>query len=211
MTENVPKSTASADSGSPSSMGFDSAAAVATIETMVTAQNNSPKGSWLDTMTAKVAGVIFAVAATAVTFSDAVSRAFFKTVNKGGAFIDLQKKRDDALEIINAPARGEEITLRGEERIITKITPREVPNAKSETRKILKIYDQELKARKKLLGYNNVFDEMSALKKHQWYEVAFATAAVASVAVGAIMAIASSRSTVKKHAEALEKQSSQQR
>jgi len=192
MAETTNKIPTTSESGSPSNMGFDSAAAAATIETMVAAQNNNPNGkSWFDTMTAKVAGVIFAIAATVITFRDAVSRAFFKTVNKdpvNGAFADLQIERENKIAAALAK-RGTDANI-----------PKEIAKAGKE-------YDKALRIRRNELGFTGVFKEASVLKKHQWLEVGFATAAVASVAVGAIMAIASSRSTAKKHAEELKQQS----
>jgi hypothetical protein len=191
-------------SGSQQNRGFESATALATLETMVTAHNNDPKRhSWFDTTAAKVTGVAFALGATYITARDAISRGFFKTVNKGeqGAFMDIQKTRDDAIAEATNAAKGSGGKTHGVA----------VADAKTKIREAVKAYDKELAVRRKLLGFNNVFDEMTALKKHQWLEVAFATGAVASVAVGAIMAIASSRSKVKKLEEQVEKSEAPQR
>jgi len=142
--------------------------------------------SWLDSATAKVAGVGIAVAATYVTGRDAISRAFFKTVNKGdeGAFADLQREREIANAKVHEPAR------------LSKFV--HVSDAPEKIGAISREYDRQLRIRKAQLGFTNVFKEAKVLKKHQWWEVAFATSAVAIGAVGALIAISSSRDTVRK-------------
>ena len=135
--------------------------------------------SLLDAPATKIGGVVLALGATWITFRDAVSRAFFKSMNKGegGAFADLQNKRDNAINAITAD------THKGIS----------VPNAMDKVNEVVKEYDQAYLKRRELLGIHSVLDEMKALKRHQWMEVIFATGAVASVAVGAILAIASGR------------------
>jgi hypothetical protein len=184
-------------------MGLESAAAVATVENIITSEGNNRSGSWLDTTTAKVSGALFAIAATLVTARDAISRAFFKTVNKGemGAFADLQITRDKEYNAISEAARSTKPWGQGEP----------VIDAPKRMAAVSREYDKALKERKKILGFNNVWDEAKVLKKHQWLEVAFATGAVASVAVGAIMAIASSRSKVAELKNHIDQQDSKQR
>lgn len=135
--------------------------------------------SFLDSPAVKTGGVVAALGATWITFRDAVSRAFFKSMNKGdgGAFADLQNTRDNAINTITAPAH--------------KGIP--VPDAMDRINSVVREYDRAYLERRKMLGIGSVFDEMKALKRHQWMEVIFATGAVASVAVGAILAIASGR------------------
>lgn len=147
--------------------------------------------SILDAPAVKIGGVVAALGATWITFRDAVSRAFFKSMNKGdgGAFADLQTTRDNAINEITAPAR--------------KGVP--VPNAMDKVNAVVKEYDRAYFKRRKMLGIGSVFDEMKALKRHQWMEVMFATGAVASVAVGAILAIASGRDAALKN-EQLERE-----
>lgn len=138
--------------------------------------------SVLDAPAVKIGGVVVALAATWITFRDAISRAFFKSMNKGdgGAFADLQNKRDNAINEITAPARKGVL----------------VPDAMDKVNAVVKEYDRAYFKRRNMLGIGSVFDEMKALKRHQWMEVMFATGAVASVAVGAILAIASGRDAV---------------
>ena len=145
---------------------------------------NDQPTSWLDSTAAKLAGAGAALAATLLTARVAISNAFFKTMNKesAGTFHDLQKKRDEAIAAVTAPAK-ENIP---------------VFNAMDRVREINREYDSSYKHRRQLLNINGVFDEMKALKRHQWFEVLFATGAVASVAVGAIIAIASSRDAARK-------------
>jgi hypothetical protein len=182
MSDNTNKNRNDSPSGSSqTNIGFEPAAAVVTMENIITSETNRGTHSWLDTTAAKVGGALFAVAATLITAKDAVSRAFFKTVNKGenGAFADLQKIREEKIGAVLAK----------------KGTGIDIP---TEIGKISKQYDKELAARKAELGFSSIFKQAKVLKRHQWLEVAFATGAVASVAVGAIMAIASARGKVKK-------------
>ncbi len=140
--------------------------------------------SWIDSPAARLVGVGVTMAATLVAFRDAVSRAFFKSMNKGehGAFADLQHTRDAAINAITKPV----------------CSGNPVPDAMDKVHAVVKRYDQAYLQRRKLLGIHGVFDEMKALKRHQWMEVLFTAGAVASVAVGAIIAIASGRDVVRK-------------
>jgi hypothetical protein len=195
--EESKKTTDSASSSPFQGLGFESATAAAAVQAMVSTPEQQGPSSWLDTTAAKVGGALFAIAATAVTARDAISRAFFKTVNKGkeGAFADLQEIRDAEYNSISKAARG----VAGWEHGTA------VADAPKRMAEVSKKYDGALKKRREMLGFNNVWDEAKVLKKHQWLEVGFATAAVASVAVGAIMAIASARGKSKKLEEHLEK------
>jgi hypothetical protein len=153
-------------------------------------ESTQPTRSWFDTTTAKLTGAVVAVGATLITARDAISRAFFKTLNKipgrdatpeqraaHGAFTQLQNTRDFEIN-----------------KVIVRFDDGEKLNVPKEINKISKQYDIDLRARRKELGFTGVFQEAKTLRHHQWLEVAFATGAVASVAVGAIMAIASGRS-----------------
>ena len=77
-------------------------------------------------------------------------------------------------------------------------TSNNVLNAPELIGEIGKEYDRKLLIRKASLGFTNVFKEAKVLKRHQWWEVVFATSAVAVGAVGAIIAIASSRDAANK-------------
>ncbi len=146
--------------------------------------------AWLDSTTAKVTGAVVAIGATLITARTEISRAFFKSTNKGanGAFTDLQKIRDDGINAVTNDAKF----------------GRPVPDAMDRIKKITVEYDRAYMERRKMLGIRNmfnplsVFDEAKALKRHQWLEVIFATAAVASIAVGAILTISSSRGAEKR-------------
>lgn len=153
------------------------------------ADNNTTKQStdiqanaWLDAPSTKIGGAAFAVGATVVTARDAISRGFFKTMNKagsdtlGGAFADLQLERDDKINAITSPAKQ---GVR-------------VANATAEVERINREYHTALNTRMELLEVNNVLGKWQTLKPHQRMEVGFTTAAVASVAVGAILAITTS-------------------
>ena len=158
---------------------------------MVNINDNTPQDkssvSWLDSPTVKAGGAVAAVAATYFMATDAIRRAFFKTMNKGtnGAFHDLQDARDKAISEIVAPAKS----------------GHSVPDAMDRVKEINSIYDNAYLERRKLLNIKGTIDEMKALKHHQWIEAIFATGAVASVAVGAILAIASNRETALKSAK----------
>jgi len=138
----------------------------------------------VDSTPAKIAGAAAGVIATMVTARDAISRAFFKTMNKGrnGAFYDLQKTRDEAIGEITAPAKRGEF----------------VPDAMDRVQKVIEKYDAEYIKRRKLLNIKGIGDEMKAIKQHQWWEIVFATGAVATLAVGAIITIASNRDAIRK-------------
>ena len=133
-------------------------------------ENTEKKTSWFDTAAAKLTAAVFAIGATLITARDAISRGFFKTVNKGpnGAFVDIQNERDAAIAAVTAPARS-------------KKNPVSVANAPQEIRKINQQYEEAYKTRRKLLNFDGAFDEWKALKTHQRWEVAFASAAVASI------------------------------
>lgn len=140
--------------------------------------------AWLDSVGGKVAGVIVAAGATLIATRTAISAAFFKSMNKGpdGAFADLQRTRDMAINRITSPAKSGAT----------------VPDAMERIREINNTYDKAYVARRKTLHIHGVLDECKALKKHQRMEVMITAAAVATAAIGAIMTIASSRESGKK-------------
>ena len=144
-----------------------------------------PLVSWMDSTAAKLAGAAAAVGFTFATASHAISQAFFKNMNKAQAFTDLQNTRDKAIEHIIVPAVKHE----------------EMINSVPEVAKINRIYEKQLAGRMKNLGFNNIVDKFQSLKRHQVMEVAFATSAVAGLAVGAIATIASNRDVLRKQDE----------
>jgi hypothetical protein len=146
-------------------------------------QTESPN-SWADTPAAKFVGAGAAVAATLFTAKHAITSAFFKTVNKGsnGVFADIQNERDIKISEILSPAK--------------KGQP--VENAAARVKEVNKTYEEAYKKIRENIKIRGVFDEAKTLKAHQWNEVIFAVGAVASIAVGAILTIASSREAANK-------------
>src|SRR5579883_2829382 len=64
------------------------------------AQAPSRLPNWMDSTTAKVGEVVLAIAATVVTARHAIGNGYFKSMNKAGAFTDLQTKRDEAIKVV---------------------------------------------------------------------------------------------------------------
>src|SRR5207253_872535 len=95
--------------------------------------------SWLDSTQAKIASAGAGIAATLLTARITISNAFFKSMNKGDTFNDLQKMRD----------RGE-LGIEG----IVKPTKHNiaVPDAMERISAINTEYDKAYMARRKLLG-----------------------------------------------------------
>lgn len=151
--------------------------------------------SWLDSPLAKLAGAAAGVAFTVATAAQETSKAFFKSYNKGGAFDDLQKERDKQIAAILAPAIKDQHHI----------------NSGPTVADINRHYEAELIKRQELLGVNDLASQWKVLKTHQRKEVLFTTAAVASVALGAILAIASNRSTSMKADKILKNEEEPQR
>jgi len=184
----------------------------------------SPKSpdsqSWMDSTMTQLAGAATAVGFTLATARHAISQAFHNSMNRGddGTFKWLQGDRNRGINAISGKMLNNP-TIRPQELLGTIKDPQihaivkdalaaESVDVMGKVKDINRIYDTSYRDFRKKLGIRNgfmgVFDEMKALKHHQWMEVAFATAAVASVAVGAIIAIASTRQTARLQEEELE-------
>src|SRR5262249_17822959 len=139
---------------------------------------------FMDSAPVQLSGLAIAIGATIVSAVNGINSAFFKSVNKAGGFIDLQEKRDREIgKVLEQAKQGVDLDVLG-------------AIEKSNTR-----YSEKLAARMNQFKAGSVYDKWRTIRPHQKLEVAMTTGAVGTLALGAVIAIASGRDTARERDE----------
>lgn len=194
----------------------------------LTVKAESWLGKFLDSGYAKLTGAIATLGAGAITARDQIDKAVFKAMKKLGAYDDLLRERvhnhefRDMGKMVGAASDpSSHTTLRElvQNHIINQAEAKgmEVPKfgILPEKRKLIpgginfveelgtrnQAYRQKLKERNELMGLTSVRKKWGVLAPHEKRQVAITAGAATAVALGAVLAIAASRTGALQHEE----------